>query len=60
MTYEINNDRAIQEIACLKCKKKLTFIGELKDAFNSNFYISHYKCNSCNYSIEIVTREWRE
>ena len=53
-------NRAIQKIICLKCRNDLEHIRDLPDKYNSDFYEIQYKCPNCNYSIEIITHEWRD
>lgn len=53
-------EAAIKKIECLVCRQNLELIREIKDVNNSDFYSSTYKCENCEYSIEIITQEVRD
>jgi len=52
-------ERSIQEIKCKNCGSLLSFIREIVDKMNSDFYHSYYFCPNCHYEIKIYTHEVR-
>ena len=52
-------ERSIQEIKCKNCGSLLSFIREIADKMNSDFYHSYYFCPNCHYEIKIYTHEVR-
>jgi len=53
-------DRAIINIKCGECNQFYELISEIKDKYNSDFYISTYRCKFCGFIIIITTHEWRD
>ena len=54
------SNRAIEKIKCLNCGNLMNIISEVKDNYNSDFYISIWRCEKCDKSIKITTQEWRD
>jgi len=51
---------AIEKVYCMRDNNEFTFVGEVKDIYNSDFYESVYWCQVCGVVIKIRTHEWRD
>jgi len=57
---ETEVERAIISIKCNECNQFYELISEFEDKYNSDFFISIYRCKFCGFVITITTHEWRD